>query len=69
MQYEFKKLEELLWAAAIAGGIGGIQLAMDANIEGVLSDPKTFGLALGGAALRPFLAVFLNALRTKATPS
>jgi hypothetical protein len=63
MDYKFKKLEELGWAAAIGAGIFGLQVLADFD-PSTVTDWKTYAIASGAGALRAAGAAALVLIHT-----
>ncbi len=51
MEYTFKRIQEVFWAASVGAGIVVLQLALTFD-ESTLTDWKTWVVAGGGAIVR-----------------
>lgn len=58
MEYNFKKIQEVLWAAGVGAGIVFLQLAITFD-ESTLTDWETWVVAGGGAIVRGAAAAAL----------
>lgn len=64
--YEFKTVPELGWAVLVAVVAVAAQLVNTADPQAVLTDPRTFLVALGAAMVRAALGALLDAMKPAA---
>ncbi len=62
MQYDFKRLQELAWFAAVAAGTFLLVLAVDFDID-TITDWRAYGIAAFSGAIRAAAAAVLAAIR------
>ena len=58
MRYEWKMAPELAWIAAVAAGVFALQVAAEFD-PAVISDWRTWGVALGAGMVRAAAAAVL----------
>ena len=70
MQYEFKALPEVLWAAAVGAGTAGLEILIHFDPE-VIASWETWAIASGAAVVRAAAAaalpVFVRVVKAVAT--
>ena len=65
MNYDFKALPELGWAALIGAGIFVVEMLTKFDLEAVMTDPWTWVIALVGGSVRAGAAALLIAIRKR----